>query len=745
MACLGSDIGSLSQMCGNGSLLDPAAIARWMSEREFIRQMPLKSLKELNDLVRDPGVGVSAWNEKDVQHLWQLGILRADFVVTREPLDLEGVVFIGRSKGGEYRYGDTRECVRRSNGLGNVVEDLGDVPDGVYLAFHPFRYYVVYRIEQEVIPRVSSFQILRSTSGCRNAVERFMEAFEEKTGSDKFQARVRRWNEITSLAVAVEPFTFSRVFGYYKTPHPDFKKEEEFYSELRTQYEDCKRLLLEIGFDEVKGILSELCREAAVLEPNDDIRRLLRLTKRYRIERVKGKLGGSVYLLTMAEMIRRAAERVFEIELPEEDESGRGWGEETADFKEHSYGSRRLMDSHDAKSNFLRDLNLDYSVRLRWYVEGDTELNALRAELGGHEGIEIINLRGEVNAGKGKGLSFRDNLENDMRRSVYSFISLDGDVENNRRVLDKAIERREMFGMAFISEPDFEFQNFNSDELAQILWEMALKAGAPVEEEERFLKLVATAKNGKELTKYERQALPNFQSLAKGKMWGERLLRFAKDNRYCEREGKKELRPIIEAIILARHVIECDYYLGREESRVDVRTRKIVSVKKYFAYGSNLLKARLCEWVPSALVRGVGYLPGYTVRYNKRSTDGSGKCNVVKTKESDRVYGVIYDFLDQEKPGLDKHEGLGRGYHTEEVRVITDNGETGAYTYIADESAVDDCLRPYSWYKELVVEGARQHSLPDEYIAQLEGVDADPDGDAEREGLNRRLLGGSAK
>ena len=479
--------------------------------------------------------------------------------------------------------------MRRSNGLANV----GDLPASAYLAFHPFRYYVVYRIEQELIPRVSSFQILHSTSGCRNAVERFMEGVEEKTASDKFQARVRRWNEITSLAVAVEPFTFNRVFGYFKTPHTDFKKEEEFYSELRTQYEDCKKLLLEVGRDEVKGILSELCGEAAVLEPNDDIRRLLRLTKRYRIERVKGKLGGSVYLLTMAEMIRRAAERVFETELPEEDESGRGWSEETADFKEHAYGSRRLMDSHDAKSNFLRDLNLDYSVRLRWYVEGDTELNALRAELAGHEAIELINLRGKVNAGTGKGLSFSENLENDMRRSVYSFISLDGDVEDNRRVLDKAIERREMFGMAFISEPDFEFQNFNSDELARILWEMALKEGAPAEEEERFLKLVATAKNGKELTKYQRQALPNFQSLAKGKMWGERLLRFAIDNQYFEREGKKELRPIIEAIILARHVVECDYYLGREESRVDVKTRKIVSVKKYFAYGSNLLKAVL--------------------------------------------------------------------------------------------------------------------------------------------------------
>ena len=108
------------------------------------------------------------------------------------------------------------------------------------------------------------------------------------------------------------------------------------------------------------------------------------------------------------------------------------------------------------------------------------------------------------------------------------------------------------------------------------------------------------------------------------------------------------------------------------------------------------------------------------------------------------MYGVVYDFLVDDQPGLDKHEGLGRGYHTEEIRVVTDNGETGAYTYVADESAVDESLRPYSWYKDLVVEGARQHSLPDEYIAQLESVDANTDPDAEREKLNREsLLGGS--
>ena len=178
-----------------------------------------------------------------------------------------------------------------------------------------------------------------------------------------------------------------------------------------------------------------------------------------------------------------------------------------------------------------------------------------------------------------------------------------------------------------------------------------------------------------------------------------------------------------------------------EEGRVDVTTRKIVSVRKYFAYGSNLLRARLCERVPSALVRAVGYLPGYTVRFNKLSEDGSGKCNLVRSSENDRVYGVVYDFLDEEKLSLDKHEGLGKGYHTEEIKLITDQGEIGAYTYVADDSAIDDSIRPYSWYKELVVEGARQHSLPEGYVAQLEGVDADTDGDAERERMNRRLLG----
>jgi gamma-glutamylcyclotransferase len=64
-----------------------------------------------------------------------------------------------------------------------------------------------------------------------------------------------------------------------------------------------------------------------------------------------------------------------------------------------------------------------------------------------------------------------------------------------------------------------------------------------------------------------------------------------------------------------------------------------------------------------------------------------------------------------------------------------------AYTYVADDSAVDDSLKPYSWYKDLVVEGAKRRPLLPEYVSQLEAFEADSDPDKEREKQNRKLLG----
>lgn len=49
-----------------------------------------------------------------------------------------------------------------------------------------------------------------------------------------------------------------------------------------------------------------------------------------------------------------------------------------------------------------------------------------------------------------------------------------------------------------------------------------------------------------------------------------------------------------------------------------------------FAYGSNMLTARLRERVSSARPVGTACLPGFSLRWHKVSVDRSGKCDVVE-------------------------------------------------------------------------------------------------------------------
>ena len=267
---------------------------------------------------------------------------------------------------------------------------------------------------------------------------------------------------------------------------------------------------------------------------------------------------------------------VFATELPEEDEMGYSW--EAGDLKDYYYGAQRLTDNHKAKSEFLRDLGLDYSVRLRWYVEGDTELSAIKSELGYHPAVEIINLRGSVAAKQGRGLSFKENLLNDINRSVYSWVSLDGDVDDNLRVLKKAVENDEMFGMFFVSYPDFEFANFTLDELVEILWDIASENGAEPSEKQELVERTSSARTGKELFKLARQAVTALGRADKGDVWGKKLMSFAQKNPQMKQsDGSSRDRPVIEAIYEALHTIDCNYYLSRKECRVDITTGRIVN------------------------------------------------------------------------------------------------------------------------------------------------------------------------
>jgi hypothetical protein len=160
----------------------------------------------------------------------------------------------------------------------------------------------------------------------------------------------------------------------------------------------------------------------------------------------------------------------------------------------------------------------------------------------------------------------------------------------------------------------------------------------------------------------------------------------------------------------------------------------------YLAYGSNLHPARLGARVPSAQLVGVAELPGRTLVFHKRSIDGSAKCTVAPGRASQRVHGAVFRLEAAEKALLDRAEGLGLGYDEEWERLSVGSRSTRVFYYVASPEYLDPDLRPYHWYRNLVLAGARHHRFPAEYIAAIEAIESADDPDSDRCVQNEALL-----
>ncbi len=159
---------------------------------------------------------------------------------------------------------------------------------------------------------------------------------------------------------------------------------------------------------------------------------------------------------------------------------------------------------------------------------------------------------------------------------------------------------------------------------------------------------------------------------------------------------------------------------------------------KYFAYGSNMSVARLRQRVPSACVIGVYYLDGHSLRFHKSGQDDSAKCDVFQIDGEGRVYGVLYEIDSVDKNQLDRAEGLGVGYGEKIVHIQNEKGvSVKAVTYYALQ--IDSALKPYSWYVNHVIIGAREAALPDDYILGIDAVEACDDSDAARDARERAI------
>jgi cation transport regulator ChaC len=144
----------------------------------------------------------------------------------------------------------------------------------------------------------------------------------------------------------------------------------------------------------------------------------------------------------------------------------------------------------------------------------------------------------------------------------------------------------------------------------------------------------------------------------------------------------------------------------------------------YFAYGSNLHDAIFRErrGMHARAVRR-GWLDGFRLCFNLPVGPGErGVANVVPAPAASTC-GALYLLTPEDCARLDRSEGVHFGaYCRFGVDVRLDDGSTcAAFTYRSESTS--DGRKPSPRYLGLLVEGARQRGLPDEYVHWLEGLE----------------------
>lgn len=605
----------MSSSLPNNKLMDAALLGEWMADQPYLWHMKPLQADELERLTGTSGFKLGFWRN-GIEQLWQLGFLKADLVEARAKHNTRGLKDLGVSKFEYQLYADIRRLrVRRMGywGAAAQIKPLGNVR----LLFHPFRYFVLVLLEKQLTSMISHMQYLHGRKSYYEITKWDMKRFRDLSSSVSFVQNIEHWNDIVALIVALEPCFSQRLSGgkvsipselvAFEQGGTDIEQRlDQAYARLLGEIDNhwarIEPILHGIGLAKLEDIRQEICIQSQLLDPNKELHTLLRLERGDRRFDLRGHIGGAVYLNAMAEMLRRACERAFNIQLPEEDE--RGFGQTFQETKIQLYGSDRITDRNpDVAAAFIRHFGLDYRPSLRWYLEGPTEYHAVNeiiTAFGATSSIGLVDLGGQFAANRL--LLFRGDLESDKERHIFSYVSLDGgknkNEKNNVKLVKQAAKDGKLLGRIFISEPDFEFANFELHELEEVLWALAeeerLKSaqeedlsaaqanthvvGLPATadastQREALHNVISTADNAKALIEAAKGALAVLNHLRKGKDWGIALIRYAWANRTW-REG--QTRPIVMAIESAMRLRTSNYNIISNQYQTDPESGMLV-------------------------------------------------------------------------------------------------------------------------------------------------------------------------
>lgn len=544
-------------------MFDPILLNKLIAKRPSIWQMKFLDMSKLSRFITNRGLG---FTHTHIKQLWQLRILRADLIRSVDNMQLEGINEAGKDEMGYYLYTDDRKLEQRTEGWCNALYKIDQNQQDFTVLFHPFRYYILYHLRRVLSSVGHPMHILIPTDKYREIINDNISWFEKWSAKPNFIELISQWDSVTSLAIVTEPCIYGKIFKIiHFSATNNMNKQRRL---IDNHWEDIIPIYKKLGITTIDDLRRKICTDAEILDPNKNIHTMIRLMKGDSRLNIKGKLGGAIYLLTMAEMIRLAAERIIDIKLREEDELG--FGVMPKGLKKMLYGSDRVLNGdQQVAKNFISQFGLNYGVKIRFYLEGDTEFGAIECILGEYNTFELINLSGEFIEKRGKGLKFKGNLKNDLKSGIFSVILLDGDKPDNIRVVRNAARNDEICGIFFVSDPDFEFGNFTLDELEEVICRMTEgengKANVSREELHKQIKL---AKSGREFFRFV-QSVPEFRQCSRNKDWGKMLIE------YAYQDENTNTRPIVDFIEKVVRLAGCEYHYFRKNYKVNPDTGEL--------------------------------------------------------------------------------------------------------------------------------------------------------------------------
>ena len=154
----------------------------------------------------------------------------------------------------------------------------------------------------------------------------------------------------------------------------------------------------------------------------------------------------------------------------------------------------------------------------------------------------------------------------------------------------------------------------------------------------------------------------------------------------------------------------------------------------YFAYGSNLDPEQMRKRCPGHQPIGLASLRDHRLAFPRHSDDWGGGVGSPVLAHGHDLWGYLYEITEQDQAELDRYEGWigpddpGNAYHPETITVDLVRPDDGsvprrvrALTYLARPT---EPKLPSRRYVEVILMGARERALPEEYLTELAALPA---------------------